>query len=329
MNAILIFAAVAFVDTLPLERHEFTQVQMGMPFRVVLYARDEATANEATRLVFSRIKQLNAVFSDYEPDSELNRLCQTAGQGKAVPVSEDLRKVLTRSLELSRVSGGAFDVTVGPVVRLWRKSRRLKRLPTEAEITAARALVGYQHVRLDDKAGTVELLKPGMQLDLGGIAVGYAIDDCLALLKSKGITSALIDGSGDIGVSDAPPGTSGWRIGVAPLEAEAEPSRFLVLKNAAVTTSGDAFQFVEFGGKRYSHIVDPATGLGLQDRASVTVVARDCTTADSYATAVCVMGPAGGLELIEATPNAAALIVRAIDNTVKTVESKRLRDYNP
>ncbi|MGE5194029.1 MAG: FAD:protein FMN transferase [Deltaproteobacteria bacterium] len=309
------------------ERFEFTQIQMGMPFRIVLYAPDADSANAAARAAYGRIRQLNAIMSDYEPDSELMRLCRTAGTGKAVPVSPDLLAVLSHSLALSKKSDGAFDVTVGPFVRLWRKSRRTKTFPTHEELAAAREVVGYRYIRIDETAGTVELLKKGMQLDLGGVAVGYAIDDVLRLLRARGVTSALIDGSGDIGVSDAPPGTAGWRIGIAPLDADREPSRFVILKNAAVTTSGDAFQFVEFDGKRYSHIVDPKTGLGLVDRSSVTLLARNCTIADSYTKAVAVLGPARGLKLIDETPAAAAIIVRAPGGKVETYESQRVGGY--
>jgi thiamine biosynthesis lipoprotein len=325
----LVLAALAVGQTTDRlrERFEFTQIQMGMPFRIVLYAPDADSANAAARAAYARIRQLNGIMSDYEPDSELMRLCRTAGSGKAVAVSPDLLAVLSHSLALSKKSDGAFDVTVGPLVKVWRKARKTKTFPTEDELAAARSVVGFRNVRIDEKAGTVELLKAGMQLDLGGIAVGYAIDDVLKLLAARGITSALIDGSGDIGVSDAPPGAAGWRIGIAPLDAEAEPGRFVILKNAAVTTSGDAFQFVEFHGKRYSHIVDPKTGLGLVDRCHVTLLARNCTTADSYTKAVAVLGPARGLALIDDTPGAAAIVVRAPEGKVELHESKRLAEY--
>jgi thiamine biosynthesis lipoprotein len=313
-------------DRLP-ERFEFTQIQMGMPFRIVLYALDADSANAAARAAYARIRQLNAIMSDYDDESELMRLCKTAGTGQVVPVSRDLLVILTQSLALSNRSEGAFDVTVGPLVKLWRKARRTKQFPTPEELAAARSAVGYRHLRIDEKAGTVELLKKGMQLDLGGIAVGYAIDDVLKLLKDRGITSALIDGSGDIGVSDAPPGTTGWRIGIAPLEADSEPSRFVILSNAAVTTSGDAYQFVEFDGKRYSHIVDPQTGLGLVDRSSVTLLAPNCTVADSYTKAIAVLGPVKGLRLIDEIPGAAAIVVRAPQGKIETFESKRLGEY--
>ncbi|HEY3964376.1 MAG TPA: FAD:protein FMN transferase [Planctomycetaceae bacterium] len=311
----------------PLERFEFNQIQMGMPFRFVVYARGEDSANAAASAAFARIKQLNGIMSDYDSDSELMRLCRTAGSGQPVKVSHDLQAVLSRALALSKKSEGAFDVTVGPIVKLWRKARKSKTLPPADELAAARKLVGYGNVRLDEQAGTVELLIPGMQLDLGGIGVGYAIDEALVVLKARGIDSALIDGSGDIGVSGPPPGEPGWRIGIAPLDADKDPSRFLILKNAAVTTSGDAFQFVEVGGKRYSHIVDPQTGLGLTERSSVTVIAANCTVADSYTKAVSVLGPQRGLALIDATPHAAAIVIRAPHGRIETLESKGVRDF--
>ncbi|HTI49774.1 MAG TPA: FAD:protein FMN transferase [Planctomycetaceae bacterium] len=325
----LLLAALAIgqtTDRLP-ERFEFTQIQMGMPFRIVLYAPAADSANASARAAYARIRELNGIMSDYEPDSELTRLCRTAGSGQAVPVSPDLLAVLSRAQALSEKSHGAFDVTVGPVVRLWRKARKTNKFPAEEELAAARELVGYRNLRIDEKAGTVELLKRGMQIDLGGIAVGYAIDDVLRLLKARGIKSALIDGSGDIGVSDSPPGTTGWRIGIAPVDADREPSRYVILKNAAVTTSGDAFQFVEFAGKRYSHIVDPKTGLGLVDRVSVTLLAPNCTVADSYTKAVAVLGPEKGLALIDETPGAAAIVVRAPQGKAETLASKRLGEF--
>ena len=324
-----LLSAIAFgqtTDRLP-QRYEFTQIQMGMPFHVVLYAPDEDSANAAARAVFSRIKQLNGIMSDYEPDSELMRLCGTAGSGRPVPVSRDLLSVLSSAQALSRLSDGAFDVTVGPVVKLWRKARQTKEFPAPDDLASARAVVGFRNLRIDEKAGTVELLKAGMRLDLGGIAVGFAIDDVLALLKARGITSALVDGSGDIGVSDAPPGAAGWRIGIAPLDADKEPSRYVILKNAAVTTSGDAFQYIELDGKRYSHIVDPKTGLGLTERASVTVLAPNCTVADSYTKAVMILGPEKGLALIDETPGAAAIFVRAPNGVAQSFESKKLGQY--
>jgi thiamine biosynthesis lipoprotein len=160
-----------------------------------------------------------------------------------------------------------------------------------------------------------------MRLDLGGIAAGYAVDEALKALRERGITSALVNASGDVGVSDQPPGTDGWRLGVVPDGQNGEPTRYLLIANAAVTTSGDAYQFVELDGHRYSHIVDPHTGLGLTSRISATVVAKDCITADSVATAVCVLGSERGIKFVEARPELAAMITVAEGDSVRTIES--------
>jgi thiamine biosynthesis lipoprotein len=292
-----------------LQRFEFVEVHMGVDFRLVFYAADADSANRAAQAAFARVAELDARLSDYEPESELMQLCATAGQGQVVPVSQDLWRVLDQSQRLAEATGGAFDVTVGPLVRLWRKARRTRKLPDPQVLHNARQAVGYTFVRLVPECRSVELLRPGMQLDLGGIAMGYAADEALCVLREQGMPRALVDASGDIVAGDAPPGASGWRIGIAPLEAHQPPRRFVMLAHAAVTTSGDAFQHVQIGGQRYSHIIDPATGLGLTQQRSVTVIGPDGITADSLATALCVLGPERGLEFIRQRPDVQAMFV--------------------
>jgi thiamine biosynthesis lipoprotein len=247
--------------------------------------------------------------SDYQPTSELMRLCAKAG-GEAVPVSPDLFDVLSRSQEIAKQTDGAFDVTVGPVVRLWRLSRRTQRLPDPEKLAAAKALIGYQHVVLDPKARTVTLKKPGMQLDLGGIAKGFAAEAAQAVLGQQGITRALVAASGDIVLTGPPPDGDGWTVGIGAVSEEEKTAPTLRLHDAAVSTSGDAFQYVEIGGKRYAHIVDPRTGMGMTDIYQVTVVARDGTTSDALATALVVLGPQKGLKLVEEMDGVSARFVR-------------------
>ncbi len=283
---------------------------MGVPFRIVLYADSEATANEVFAAAFRRIAELNSRLSDYDPDSELMQLCRSSGPGQPVSVSHDLFQVLRQAEQISRQSGGAFDVTVGPVVRLWRRARRQNELPDAEQLALARTRVDYRLVRLDAEHRTVELGKDEMRLDLGGIAKGYAVDEALKILRERGITSALVDGGGDLVVSDAPPGQSGWRLGIAALRTpEDEPAEYLMLKNAAIATSGDAYQFIEIDGVRYSHLVDPRTGLGLTTRSSVTVIAPDGLRADAWASALSVLPPCTGLQAIDPLPGVSALIV--------------------
>jgi thiamine biosynthesis lipoprotein len=306
----------------PLGRHVFTELHMGTRFQITLYAPDEATAARAAKAAFARIAALDGIMSDYRPTSELMQLCQKAG-GPPVAVSEELFFVLAKAQEVSRRSDGAFDVTVGPVVRLWRKARKTHELPDPQELARARALVGYDKMKLDPKARTVQLLQPGMQLDLGGIAKGYAADEALAVLHKHGITRALVAAGGDIAASGPPPDAAGWTVGIAPLENPAgKPSHLLLVHDAAVSTSGDAAQHVEIGGKRYSHIVDPRTGIGLVGRRSVTVVARRGIDADSLTKVVSVLGPERGLPIIEATEGTAALVVQRTERGTETVASK-------
>ena len=314
-------------DEPELSRFQFAQTQMAVPFKIVLYATDGETANAAAKAAFTRVGQLNKMLSDYDPESELRRLCDTSGEGEVVPVSDELWRVLLDAQTLAERSDGAFDVTIGPVVRLWRRARRREELPPANILDEYRQLVGYRLVRLDPKSRTVELLKSGMRLDLGGIAKGYAIDEALAVLRKHGITRTLVDAGGDIGLGDPPPDRPGWLIGIAPLEPDAAESRYLSLSRVAIASSGDTQQYVEIDGRRYSHLIDPRTGIGLTDHSSVTVIAPDGITADSLASAVSVLGPQKGLRLIENTPGTAALVVRAPDGKLQTYESCRWKRF--
>jgi thiamine biosynthesis lipoprotein len=327
---VLVFCTLSLVpaaDQPALTRYTFAEPHMGTTFRIVLYAANEATAQKAAKVAFARVAELDGIMSDYRPTSELMLLCKKAG-GEPVHVSKDLYTILERALEVARQSDGAFDVTIGPVVRLWRRARRTRELPTAEELKKALALVNYRNIKLDPARRTVQLLVAGMLLDLGGIAKGYAAEAVLAILRELGIRRALVAAGGDVAVGDAPPDAPGWKIAVAPSnDPQGEPAHYLRLVNAAVSTAGDAHQYVEIGGKRYSHIVDPKTGLGLTERRSVTVIAKDGTTADAWDTAACIMGRERGLKVVESIDGAATLFVSATDQGVATVKSKRFAGY--
>lgn len=291
---------------------------MGVDFEVVLYAPDEKRAAQAIDAAMVRIAALDKALSDYDLESELSKLSVTSAvagsqaakvEFPAVKLSDDLWTVLAFSQQLSEQSGGAFDVTVGPLTKLWRRARRQQALPEPELFDPAKAAVGYQSLRLDEKAKTAQLRKPNMRLDLGGIAKGYAADEALAAVKRHGISRALVRASGDIAAGDPPPGEAGWLVGIAPLDPDEPPSRFVRLANRAVSTSGDSRQHLEIGGKRYSHIVDPRTGFGVLGRSSVTVIAPRGIAADSLATAVSILGPDKGLALIAKYDEAALLMV--------------------
>ena len=263
---------------------------MGTLAGIKLYARDEQQAKTAFRAAFDRIAQLDEILSDYKPSSELNRIGRTALH-RPVKVSGDLFRVLAASQKLAAESGGAFDVTVGPVVRLWREARKEQQLPDPDMLDAALSHCGYRKLHLDEAAHTVTLDEDGMQLDLGAIAKGYAADEALDVLKRLGIRSALVAMSGDIALGDAPPGQRGWKIAIAASD------KVLELANAAVSTSGDSEQYLEANGKRYSHIVDPGTGIALTNSLTITVVAPHGIFADPLATTISVLGERQGRQL--------------------------------
>ena len=331
-GALLLILTLSCVSSPPVsapERFAFERPEMGMSFRIVLYATDRATAAKAADLAFARLRQLNDIMSDYDPDSELSRLSRTSGKGEEVPVSPDLWFVLERAQDLAQRSGGAFDVTVGPYVNLWRRARRQEKLPEPSRLAQARQSVGYQHVRLNPQRRTVTLLVPDMRLDLGGIAKGYAVAEALKVLRVAGCGRALIEGGGDMTLGDPPPGKPGWRVQLASLDVtNAPPVRFLSLKNVSISTSSDEYQRLEIDGKRYSHIVDPRTGIGLTDHSLVNVIAPEGIDADSLTKVVAVLGPGKGIPLVEATRGALARVIRNPSGTkIEVSESRRFRRY--
>jgi FAD:protein FMN transferase len=319
--ALLTVAAVVLglsVRGAPLTRYDYAEPHMGTMFRIVLYAPNQATADQAAHAAFDRIEALNHIMSDYLPTSELRRLSEASGGGP-VKVSEDLFRVLAASQEIARRSGGAFDITVGPVVQLWRRARRQRELPDHDSLAKAREKVGYRNLILDPKARTARLLKPGMELDLGAIGKGYAADEALEVLAHFGIHRALVAGGGDIAVADPPPAKMGWLVAIEPLDPSGKaPARFVLLRRAAISTSGDSEQHAEIGGVRYSHVVDPRTGFALTGRRSVTVVARRGILSDGLATAASVLGPEKGLKLIEKTPGAGLFYVEQAPSGIGT-----------
>jgi thiamine biosynthesis lipoprotein len=311
-------------------RHETEAKHMGTTFRVVLYAPDKAAADKAFAAAFEKVAELDKAMSDYNQQSELMRLCKAndAAPGKPVKVSEDLFAVLQKAQEVSKLSDGAFDVTVGPVVQLWRTARRTQQLPDPKELADAKAKVGYRMVTLDPAARTVALKAAGMRLDLGGIAKGYAADAALAVIRERGISQALVAASGDVTVGDPPPGADGWVVEIAPI-GKGLPARSVKLANASVSTSGDLFQFVEIGGVRYSHVLDPKTGLGLTGRRSATVIAPKGVLADSLTKAAAVLPAEKALAVIDGVEGAAAYIVVKETEDAKEVitQSKRFGSF--
>lgn len=315
MAVLLLLASWSLLSTLPaqevaLQRHSYSRPAMGSVFRIELYAEDAAVAERAAEAAFQRVEALNQVASDYLPESELSRLNKTPAN-TPVQVSKDLFALISRSLEISVQTDGAFDITATYAIQHWRRARRQKKLPAEEQVQKAIAMTDWRAIKLDEKTYMVTKLKEGLLLDLGGIGKGFAADAALAVLKQHGITRALVAGSGDVAAGDAPPGKDGWEVALRTFEAPEEKDQLthVSLKNCGCSTSGDLHQYLELDGRRFSHIVDPKTGLGLTDRIACTVISPDSTTSDGLATALCVLGVEKGLKVVEKIPGTVARFV--------------------
>ena len=292
-----------------LRRFDAVEPHMGTLVRLVVYTPDARAARAAFAAGFDRIRDLDAILSDYRADSELSRLASVP-VGYPVRTSDDLFAVLRAAQAVAEATDGAFDITLGPVIRLWRDARRSGRPPDAEARAAAAARSGFRHLTLDDAQQTVTMGVAGMMLDAGGIGKGYAASEALAAMARLGVPSALVAVSGDLAFSAAPPGTSGWRIALATgREEDDEARQAVVLEHAAVSTSGASAQHLDAGGQRYSHIIDPASGIGLRDDLTVTVIAPTGAEADALATAVSVLGVERGLRLLDARPGVSGAIV--------------------
>ncbi len=291
------------------------RVVMGTFSRVVAIARSEPAAAAGAEAAFVEQRQVDVLMSDYKVDSELSRVNQQ-GYDRPVPVSDATFEVVRKAVRFSELSNGAFDVTVGPLVDLWRAAADANTPPTEAQLAEARAKVGYQKLILDEDAGAIRFAVEGMRIDLGGIAKGYAIDRSVDAMKQQGALGGMVDIGGDVRCFGQPPrGQKTWLIGlqdpdVAPDDlSSGKPLLVLKVADGAVTTSGGYRRFTESGGQRESHIMDAHTGHGASQLASVTIIAPDATTADALATAVSVLGREKGMALIEELPDTEAILI--------------------
>lgn len=288
-------------------RFSFHRGLMGTQFNVIFYAPDSLTAQRANAAVSARMDSLNQIMSDYLDGSEINRLSATSGSGKWVPVSADLFNVLQKAQTIAQLSKGRFDPTLGPLSLLWRRAVRRKEFPTAKERRRARRAVGYRLMELDSTTHSVWLRRAGMRLDVGGIGQGFAIDEALLILHRFGIHASLVDIGGDILADDPPPNRTGWRVGIG--SGNDADTTTILLNNAAITTSGDTYRFLEYQGKRYSHIMNPRSGLGLKHFVRATVLAPNGYQADALTKVFSVAGLRKSRRLLSQFPGIKLLIL--------------------
>lgn len=303
-------------------RFSYQQIIMGGKASATLYAPDEKTARTAARDAFKAMNRFDSILSDYRKNSEAMRACNAAKDASptspiAVHISPELAQTLKKSQHFSEITNGAFDITVGPLSNLWRNARKTCIKPDPLTLAVAKQSVGYRKITSMEippvqgarivapkqpphEPGPYLIFHaPNIRLDFGAIGKGLAADKALRILRdSHRITRALINMGGDLRIGDPPPGRAGWNIEIETFTRNPNhPDQTLTLANCAVATSGDLEQFIEFEGLRYSHIINPATGLGLTHRIASTVVAPDGATADALASATCVLGMTKSIRL--------------------------------
>jgi thiamine biosynthesis lipoprotein len=296
-------------------RYSFEKGLMGSPFRIIIYAGNDTTANKAAQSAFKRIEDLNASLSDYRDDSEINAVSAQAGTDKWIHVSKDLFDILFISDDISKKTNGAFDATLGPIVQEWRRATRKGYFPDSALIKDALSKTGYQKIKFDIATQSIQLPVKGMRLDIGGLGKGYAADEAVKVLKSYGIKSAMIDAGGKLALMDPPPGEKGWKIVISSGRDSIETIQY---SNVGMATSGPTYRYLDYKGKRYSHIVDPKTGIGLLYHVRTTVISPTSVEADALATAFSVSGIKEGKKYIKRFPHNKVWLVETKNDQIKT-----------
>ena len=283
------------------------QLRMGTVLEISLCAPDRARGEALVAQSFARVAELERVFSTFDPASETSRLNESSGRGPQ-RVSPPLARLVADSLSLSRLTRGSFDVTVGPLVALWSAAGRADRLPSAGELAAARARVGFELVRADADAGTVELRVAGAALDFGGIAKGWTLDRLCESLRAAGVTRALLSfGGSSLAALGAAPGEERWGIGLR------DPAGGLAgavgLRDRSLSVSESLGQSVSIGGRRYGHVIDPRTGAPLERAQLAAVLAPDGATAEALSKALLILGERDGIALLDALPERCGILI--------------------
>ncbi len=289
------------------EWYEREAAIMGTRIAVEVWHEDAGRAEAAIDAVIAEMHRIDELMSHYKPESQLSRINRDAATAP-VKVDAELAGLIARALEFSELSGGAFDITYASVGYLY--DYRERRHPSEAQIQAALPAINWRHVVVDREASTVRFLKPGVRIDLGGIAKGYAVDSAIQILRARGIQNGTVTAGGDSRILGDRRGRP-WVVGIRHPD---DPNRVIAripLEDAAISTSGDYERYFDEGGVRYHHIIDPRTGKSPVGVRSVTVIGPNATLTEGLTKSVFVMGPERGLALIDTLDDVDAVVVRS------------------
>jgi len=281
---------------------------MGTIVDITVAAKNEQTADRAISAAFKEISRLENIMSTYKPESDISKVNAAAGL-HPVKVHKDLILAVKKSLEFADLSGGAFNIAVGPAIDLWNVTES-EDIPTPAELDAIRSLIDYRNVIVNENDGTIFLKKKRMRINLGGIGKGIAADYAHDILEKHGISSGIIAVAGDLHAIGERPDGSKWTIGITHPRKKDSAIAKVHLKDMSISTSGDYERYFIKDGVRYHHILSPETLYPSRGFQSVSVLAKDSTTTDALSTAIFAMGPESGIRLLEKLDGVEAVIVR-------------------
>ncbi|MBN2071894.1 MAG: FAD:protein FMN transferase [Candidatus Krumholzibacteriota bacterium] len=313
--AVIIYASASLLflsscsDQSPYSKETFV---MGTKAVITIYGLGEKEASEAAGEALHELHRIESVMSNWISESEISMLNGRSKDGP-VRVSDELFEIIEAAFEYSRLTSGAFDITARPLVKLWGFQGGEPRLPSSEEIDSTLAIVGYHRVILDRDEMTVTL-PPGMQIDLAGIGKGYGVDRCASILKEHGVTSALVNLSGNMFAIGSPKGRDYWSIGIREPHGEEGIVGKLLLRDEGVATSGNYENFIMIDGQKYGHIIDPSTGRTIDHILAVTVVAPSALAADALSTGMFVLGPEAGAAAAAKIPGV-KVVYALVDDT--------------
>lgn len=326
MKPLALFAAIALAAAAPTPRPVvFHTPTMGTWASLTIVTADSAAVADVAYRSLAALHRVDSLMSNWTDDSEVERINREAAR-RAVAVEPEVAAVIARAIAVGRESGGAFDITVEPLVRAWGFLGGTPHVPPRGEIERARALVGLDNLRYDPATRTLRFARPGVRIDLGGIAKGYGVDAVAAILRGGGVEDALVDLSGNMVAMGDGAGHEGWTVGIRDPSLEREAVAVLRLFDQAVATSGNYEQFVAEGGTRYGHILDPRTGYPARGLASVTVVADHAVDCDAWATAFFVMGADSARALARARDDLSVVLITDAESGGVIWVEEALRD---
>ena len=295
--------------TAALAEYKRTQKLMGNRFEITVVADDATWAEAKIDLAIAEIQRIEKLLTTYSEDSQTALVNRNAGIA-SVRVDREMFELVKRSLSISAITDGAFDITYGSIdKRLWNFDRTMQSLPDEATAAAMVQLINYRHVLLDETQCSIMLKEPGMRIGFGGIGKGYAADKAKALLQAHGVQSGIVNASGDLVAWGTQANGQPWTIGIANPDHASQPFSYMNISNMAVATSGNYEKYVVINGKKYSHTINPKTGLPVTGIKSVTLLCPSAEMADAMATPVTIMGVTAGLHLINQIPYAGCIII--------------------